>query len=311
MQKINVGVVGVGYFGKYHAEKYLLNPAVNLIGVADINPDRAREVAEQSKTLAFFQPSDLYGKVDAVSIAVPTHLHHPVAAEFLKRGIHVLLEKPMTATVEEAKELIALCEAKGLILQIGHLERFNPALTALKVALTNPRFIESHRLQSFIERGIEVDVVMDLMIHDIDVILSLVKSEVKEIRATGVPVISPRIDIANARITFENGCVANVTASRVSLKTMRKVRLFQPDAYFSIDFATRKVSIHRKEPLKEGSAFPRIVEEKFSPPEYDPLEAEITAFIASILNHTSPPVTGLDGLKALEVAQEINRQTGV
>lgn len=312
MEKLNVGVVGVGYFGKYHAEKYASIPEVNLVGVVDINPERAGEVAEKNKTHAFSDAAELYGNVDAVSIAVPTPHHYSVAYEFLKRGIHVLLEKPMTSTVGEAKKLIELAQAHNVTLQIGHLERFNPALTALSDSLTNPRFIESHRLQSFIERGIDVDVVMDLMIHDIDVILSLVKSEVKEIRATGVPVISPRIDIANARITFENGCVANVTASRVSLKTMRKVRLFQPDAYFSIDFAKRSVSIHRKESGNgNGSPFPRIVAEHISPPEYDPLKAELQAFVESVLTQTPPQVTALDGLRALEVAKEIHHQIGV
>jgi len=215
----------------------------------------------------------------------------------------------MAVTVEEAKKLLELAQLKECILQIGHLERFNPALTALRQSLTNPRFIESHRLQSFIERAIDVDVIMDLMIHDIDVILNLVKSDVSEIRATGVPVVSSRIDIANARVTFKNGCVANVTASRVSLKSMRKIRIFQPDAYFSIDFAQRKVSIHRKVADIEGSDFPKIVEEKVTPQEYDALEVEVQAFVESVLNNTLPLVTGLDGLKALEVANEIKKQT--
>jgi len=310
MNKLNVGVVGAGYFGKFHAEKYTRIPEVNLVGVVDINPERAREVAEKNHTQAFFNPADLYDKVEAVSIAVPTPLHYSVASQFLKRGIHVLLEKPITAKVSEAKKLVELAEAKNLILQIGHLERFNPALIPLQSRLVDPRFIESHRLRSFIERAIDVDVIMDLMIHDIDIILSLVKSSVKEIRATGVPVISAHIDIANARLSFENGCVANVTASRVSLKSLRKIRIFQPDAYFSIDFANRIVSIHRKEPAQEEGAFPRIVEEKFSPPGHDPLQVEIETFVNSVLNNTPPLVTGLDGLKALMVAQEIRKQIG-
>ncbi|MBW1678714.1 MAG: Gfo/Idh/MocA family oxidoreductase, partial [Deltaproteobacteria bacterium] len=306
-----VGVVGAGYFGRYHAEKYVHIPRVNLIGIADLVPERARDVAKKNKTQPFSDAAELYDKVEAVSIVVPTPHHYSVTREFLRRGIHVLLEKPMAATVAEAKKMNELAQAKNLTLQIGHLERFNPALTALHQTLTNPRFIESHRLQSFIERAIDVDVIMDLMIHDIDVILSLVRSDVKEVRATGVPVISPRIDIANARIAFENGCVANVTASRVSLKAMRKIRIFQPDVYFSIDLAQRKVSIHRKVSGKRVANFPEIAEENISPPEYDPLEAEIQAFVESVFNKTPPPVTGLDGLKALEVAIEIHNQIGV
>jgi len=311
MEKLNVGVVGVGYFGRFHVEKYSRIPRINLVGIADLNPERARYVAAKNNTQSFSGPDDLYDKVDAVSIAVPTPQHYPVAREFLLREIHVLLEKPIASTVWEAKKLIELAQTRNLTLQVGHLERFNPALTALGHTLINPRFIESHRLQSFIERSLDVDVIMDLMIHDIDIILSLVKSDVKEVRAAGVPVISPHIDIANARIAFNNGCVANITASRISLKAMRKIRIFQPDAYFSIDLARRKVSIHRKEPDRGGTVFPKIVEEKISPPEYDPLETEIQAFVESVLTHTPPPVSGQDGLNALEVAREIHKQIGV
>jgi len=307
--KLKVGVVGVGYFGKFHVEKYASNPLVDLVGVVDLDSEKGGDIAERNGTRYFSDAAELYKKVDAVSIAVPTLYHYAVAQEFLKRGIHVLLEKPMTVTVEEARKLLETAQSKDCVLQIGHLERFNPALTALRKSLGHPRFIESHRLQSFIERAIDVDVIMDLMIHDIDVILDLVKSDVAEIRATGVPVVSPRIDIANARVTFENGCVANVTASRVSLKSMRKIRIFQPDAYFSIDFAQRKVSIHRKVADIEGSPFPKIVEEKVNPQEYDALEAEVYAFVESVRNNTPPLVTGLDGLKALEVANEIKNQT--
>ena len=311
MTKLNVGVVGTGYFGKFHAEKYNKIPDVNLVGILDINPERAREVAKKNQTRPFLEPKEFYDRVEAVSIAVPTPHHYAVAAEFLKRGIHVLLEKPITSKVSEARKLVNLAQAQNLIFQVGHLERFNPALTPLESTLINPRFIESHRLRSFIERAIDVDVVMDLMIHDIDIILSLVKSAVKEIRATGVPVISSHVDIANARIAFHNGCVANITASRVSLKSMRKIRIFQPDAYFSIDFASREVSIHRKEPAPPGAFSPKIVAEKFFPPEYDALQTEVQAFVNAVLTKTPPLVTGMDGLKALEVAREIHKQIGV
>jgi predicted dehydrogenase len=311
MNKLNVGVVGAGYFGKFHAQKYGRMPQANLLGVVDSDPERARAVATENNTQPYFDQADLYDKVDAVSVVVPTPLHYSVASEFLSRGIHVLLEKPITSMVSEAKKLIDLAKAKNLIFQIGHLERFNPALTALHHTVTNPRFIESHRLQSFIERATDVDVIMDLMIHDIDVILSLVGSDVTEVRATGVPVISSLIDIANARLAFENGCVANVTASRISLKGMRKIRIFQPDAYFSIDFAERKVSIHRKEPGHSALGLPKIIVENISPPDHDPLEEEIRAFVQSVLTNTPPVVTGDDGLKALKVAAEIHAQIGI
>lgn len=309
MKKINVGVIGTGYFGKFHAEKYTRISEVQLVGVVDPLLERAREIAEKNNTQPFTEPADLYDRVEAVSIAVPTKLHYTVAREFLSRGIHVLLEKPIAAHVEEAEELVRLAQTNNVVLQVGHLERFNPALTALQETLTNPRFIESHRLQSFVERSLDVDVIMDLMIHDIDVILSMVKSEVRELRATGVPVISPRIDIANARIAFNNGCVANVTASRVSLKAMRKVRVFQPDAYFSIDFAHRMVAIHRLEPSsQERSGFPKIVEEKIAPREYDALQAEVQAFVNAVRHGVPALVTGEDGLRALKVAKEIEHQ---
>jgi predicted dehydrogenase len=310
MNELNVGVVGAGYFGKFHAQKYSRMPQVNLVGIVDSNPERARAVATENDTQAFFDQAELYERVDAVSVVVPTPHHYAVASEFLKRGIHVLLEKPITSEVSDAKRLIELAQAKNLILQVGHLERFNPALTALHHTLTDPRFIESHRLQSFIERATDVDVIMDLMIHDIDVILSLVRSDVTEVRATGVPVISSLIDIANARLVFESGCVANVTASRISLKGMRKIRIFQPDAYFSIDFAERQVSIHRKEEGPSTTGFPKIFEERITPPTHDPLEEEIRSFLQSVLTSTPPVVTGEDGLKALKVATEIRAQIG-
>jgi predicted dehydrogenase len=308
MKRLNVAVIGTGYFGKFHAEKYKDIPEVNLVGVVDHNRERAAEVASKNDTSVFLDPADLYDKVEAVSIAVPTNLHYAVAREFLSRGIHALVEKPLTVHVAEAEELVHIAQAKGVTLQVGHLERFNPALTSLHGTLTKPGFIESHRLQSFIDRALDVDVIMDLMIHDIDVILSLVQSDVKEVRATGVPVISSHIDIANARLAFENGCVANVTASRVSLKAMRKIRVFQPDAYFSIDFANRTVAIHRKEPSDDGSPFPKIVQERFAPTEYDALQAEVQSFVSAVLGGKAALVPGEDGLKALKVAQEIHHQ---
>lgn len=308
MGTVNVGVVGTGYFGKFHAHKYSAIEEATLIGVVDENQQQAAEVASENSTSAFSDIRELYDRVDAVSIAVPTQQHYAVAREFLSRGIHVLVEKPITADVAEAEELVHIAREKGAILQVGHLERFNPALTSLQGTLTKPGFIESHRLQSFIERALDVDVIMDLMIHDIDVILSLVASDVSEIRALGVPVISSHIDIANARLSFENGCVANVTASRVSLKAMRKIRVFQPDAYFSIDFAKRSVAIHRKEPSEDGSPFPKITSQIVEPEEYDALHVEVQAFVDAVSGKKPVVVTGEDGLKALKVAKEIHKQ---
>jgi len=308
MKKLTVGVIGCGYFGKFHADKYSRIPETNLIGVVDPVLGRAEEVARENQTTAYADSADLYDKVEAVSIAVPTKLHYSVAREFLQRGIHVLIEKPIASQTAEAEELVRLARERDVVFQVGHLERFNPALRALDDTLTAPRFIESHRLQSFVERALDVDVIMDLMIHDIDVILSLVRSDVTEIRATGVPILSTTIDIANARISFANKCVANVTASRVSLKTMRKVRIFQPDAYLSIDFAERMVAIYRKMPGPPGSSFPQITAQQIKPPEYDALQVEVQAFIDAVQGKVPVLVTGEDGLKALKVAKEIIRQ---
>ncbi|MCI0529163.1 MAG: Gfo/Idh/MocA family oxidoreductase, partial [Nitrospira sp.] len=236
MNKIKVGVVGVGYLGQHHARIYSKMPGVELVGVVDIDAEKANAIAAQTGCQAYGDYHALLDQVQAVSIVVPTVLHHELASKFLRAGMDVLLEKPMTVTLQEADELIQEAEKKGSLLQIGHLERFNSVVRALNGRIQKPRFIESHRLGPFVERGTDVHVVLDLMIHDIDIILSLVNSPVELIRAVGVPVISSQIDIANARIEFASGCVANVTASRVSRDKMRKVRIFQPDVYISLDY---------------------------------------------------------------------------
>ena len=309
MEKIRVGVVGVGYLGQYHAEKYSKLSGVNLVGVVDINHARALEIADRFNTRAFFDYSDLFDEVQAVSIAVPTKLHYRVTKDFFDNGIDILLEKPIATTVAEADTLIEMAEKKNLIFQVGHLERYNSAIVAIEDVLNNPMFIESHRLSFFTERAIDVDVVLDLMIHDIDIILSIVNSDIDSIDAVGVPVISPKIDIANARITFVNGCVANITASRVSEKTMRKIRIFQPDAYISIDFVSKKVDIYNKiENEEENGGLPKIVASNVEINVRDSLEEEIKSFIDSVNTRKPPLVSGTDAKRALSVALRILEQ---
>jgi predicted dehydrogenase len=243
MKKVRVGVIGVGYLGKYHAEKYSHMNAVELVGVVDIDPLKAQKIAKQVNTRAFAHYDQLFGKVDAVSIAVPTPVHYTVGKAFLNRDVDVLIEKPMTTSIEEADELIKTAEAGELILQVGHLERFNPATVALQDIVNRPLFIEAHRLSVFKDRNTDVSVVLDLMIHDIDLILNFVQAEVKSIHAAGAPVICEHVDIANVRLEFDSGCVANVTASRISAKNERKIRIFQKDAYISVDFANHDITV--------------------------------------------------------------------
>ncbi len=309
MNRIKVGVIGVGYLGQFHAKKYANMDNVDLVGVVDADREKVEQVARDCSTTAYSDYRDLFGKIDAASIVVPTPSHHEIATACLSQDIDLLIEKPITTTLSEADHLIELAESKRLILQVGHLERFNPAIQALKNILSVPMFIESHRLRSpLVERGIDVDVVLDLMIHDIDIILSIVPSNLKEIHAVGVPVVSPSIDIANARLHFENGCVANITASRISGKQLRKIRIFQENAYFSVDCVHRNIAIARK--VGEGITFdyPRLETEELQFAECDPLEEELAAFIHSVEKRMPPVVSGRDGRKALEVALMITGQ---
>ncbi len=310
MKKLKVGVVGAGYLGKFHAEKYANMQDAQLVGVADIDERQAAVIAEKNRTVAFATPEDLIGKVDAVSIVVPTPAHHKVSKLFLENDIDVLIEKPMTTTLEEADELIALAESRGLIIQVGHLERFNPAVLALEDVLKTPMFIESHRLSIFQPRGTDVDVVLDLMIHDIDIILNLVKSKIRQIRSAGIPVVTEHGDIANARLEFENGCVANVTASRISLKNERKLRLFQRDAYISVDFANREITVIRRNGKhSEGSLIPGTDVNRRCFTKADALDAELRSFVHSVKHRIAPEVTGKMGRDALHVALSIMEQT--
>jgi predicted dehydrogenase len=308
MKPIRVGVVGVGYLGKFHAEKYARLENVELVGVVDIVADRAEAVANLLGTESFTDYRDLIGKVDAVSVVVPTPVHFPVSRDFLENSVDTLVEKPITETLEEADALIRVADSHGSIIQVGHLERFNPAVIALSKVVDEPLFIESHRLSAFKDRGTEVDVVLDLMIHDIDIILKFVDSELESMHAAGVPVMSSRVDIANARLIFKNGCVANVTASRISMKNMRKIRFFQKGTYVSVDYANHDITIIRKDGRGADLSVPGMSMERSTFEKADSLETEIRSFVESVRTRQSPLVSAHDGRNALSVALDIIEQ---
>lgn len=302
--KLRVGVVGVGYLGRFHALIYSRMTNVELVGVVDIDPETAARVAGECGCQAFERGSELLGKVDAVSIVVPTTAHLDEARPFLEAGVHMLLEKPIAATVEDGAEIVRLAEAAGVILQIGHLERFNAGVMALAERINRPRFIEAHRMGGFVERATDVDVVSDLMIHDIDIILSLVKSEISAISAVGTPVLTNHVDIANARLEFANGTVANVIASRVSEKRMRRIRVFEQNRYESLDFIDQRIETAYPRP-RPGEAWPEVVMEKLEIEPVKPLDAELAAFAESVQSGSAPLVDGHVGLEALEVAMRV------
>jgi predicted dehydrogenase len=300
---IKVGVIGVGYLGQYHVQKYRDLTEAELVGVMDIDADQANLIAKRYGCRAFNELEPLLEEVEAVNVVVPTYAHFEVARTCLRRGKHVLLEKPITTTIEEADTLICLAEENNLILQIGHLERFNPAVTALFSYLDNPLFIESHRLGLSLERGTDVDVILDLMIHDLDIVLAAVGAEIAEIRAVGVAVVSKNIDIANIRLEFSNGCIANLTASRISGKKMRKIRFFQKDAYFSLDYTQRELAIVKKD--MEGLL--PFSQQLLRFDKNDPLKKEIVSFIRAIKEKTPPVVSGKQGRDVLALAIDINQ----
>lgn len=307
MKKMKVGVVGVGHLGYHHTRNLSTMPSVELAGVVDVNEERAREVAGEFGGEALTDYRALAPLVDAVSIAVPTSRHFEIAEFFLGCGKHVLLEKPIATTVEEADKLIRLSEERNLTLQIGHSERFNTAVEKLRERIDRPMFIESHRLAPFSVRGCDVDVVLDLMIHDLDIILSLMDSPVSRIiDAVGVPLVSQFEDIANARIEFDNGCVANITASRISAEPMRKIRIFQPYTYFSLDYAAQEIRCYRLEEGPMDPANPKpIIFDEIPVDKDEPLKRQIEAFVESVTGGAPPAVTGRDGRNALEVAVRI------
>lgn len=307
MRKIECAVIGAGYLGKFHAEKYAALEGTELVAVVDSDIEAAERVAQKSGGRALTDYRDLLGKVEAVSIVVPTSLHHQVAKDFLEAGSHVLVEKPMTVTLDEADELIELACRKNLKLMVGHLERFNAALLGLDLVREKPLFIESHRLAPFNPRANDVSVVLDLMIHDIDIILDLVDSEVERIDAKGVTVLTSDTDIANARLTFKNGCVANVTASRASLKVERKMRMFMPNRYVSVDFQNRVLAEYRKGEKEMYPGIPEILSKEASFENGDALMEEIRHFLDCIQTGREPLVSGVAGRRALETATEITR----
>jgi predicted dehydrogenase len=308
MESIKAGVIGVGYLGYFHAQKYAAIPGVELVGVADVDGVRGKEVSTNCNCKYFPDYSELLPDVDVVSIVVPTSLHHAVASDCLKKGVDILLEKPMTVSLEEADDLIRLAEENNVVFQVGHLERFNPAVIAMKPLLTTPVFIESNRISTFKSRGVDVDVVLDLMIHDIDIILNIINSPLKTIHTVGAPVVTDTTDIANARLIFENGATANITVSRISLTNVRKMRIFQPGSYINVDFANKKVmTIKLQDELLESGMPKQNIEVK-SFDGGDALLTEIEHFIHHVRHRTKPDVTGIEGRNALEVVLRVMEQ---
>jgi len=303
---LRIGVIGVGHLGRHHARILASLPGATLVAVADTNQRRAEEIAAAQETRAVFDARELVGQVDAVTVAVPTHLHREIARPFLSAGVAVLVEKPMTRTLTEADDLIETSRQSGAVLAVGHTERFNPAVEAARPLLTDPRFIEVHRLGTFPERSLDIDVVLDLMIHDLDVVLSLVRSDVDTIDAVGVPVLTGRVDIANARVRFANGCIANLTASRISRDRVRKIRFFQPAAYLSIDYAAQKLELWRL--VKTDGAMPAIQGGDVAVESEEPLKRELADFVAAVSSRRPPAVTVADGRRALALADAIVRK---
>jgi predicted dehydrogenase len=301
MNKVRVGVVGVGHIGREHARIYSRLPEVEFVGLCDLDGQVAEKSAQRYGVKAFPSVQALIEEVDAATISTPTNTHHDIAGQLLNAGRHVLVEKPIADNTEQARELIELATAKKLILQVGHIERFNPALGALEEKLTRPRFIEAHRLSAYPGRSTDIGVVLDLMIHDIEVILHLVRSPLVSIDSVGTPVLSKGEDIANARLRFENGCVANLTASRISFEKMRKIRVFQDDAYLSLDYFDQSGEIYRKIDTQ-------ITKEKIKVEKDEPLKLELAAFIDCIRSQQAPRVGGAQAAKALEIAMHITEQ---
>jgi predicted dehydrogenase len=305
MADLRAAVVGAGRLGSLHAQKYAALDGVVLTHVVDIDPGRAAEVARPYGAAATSDYRELRNAADLASVATPSSSHFDVAAGLLEAGIDVLLEKPMTATLDQARELAVLAGQRGRILQIGHLERFNPAIVNLRSILHSPRFIECHRLAPFTERGTDVDVILDLMIHDLDVILSLTDATVVAVEAIGVAVLTERIDVANARLRFSDGLIANLNTSRVAPRRERMIRFFKPDAYISVDYEARSIQIYRKSPPLPGSAYPVISAEQIALDKGDPLADEITCFVDSVRTRRPPLVTPADGLRVMEVSEWI------
>ncbi|MCS7063353.1 MAG: Gfo/Idh/MocA family oxidoreductase [Methylacidiphilales bacterium] len=299
--KVRVGVIGVGHIGKEHVRIYAGLPGAELVGIYDLDRERAERVGARYRVKVFSDCAEMWSNVDAVSIASVTSSHYPIGKEALQAGKHVLVEKPITDNPGHARELVELASERGLVLQVGHVERYNPAFKNFLQYLTQPRFIEAHRLSPYPERSTEIGVVLDLMIHDLDIILHIVRSPITLIDAVGVPVLSRDEDIANVRLRFANGCVANVTTSRISREKLRKIRVFQSDAYLSLDYQNQEGEIYRK---KEG----KIIREKIEVHRDEPLKLELESFIECVRFGRKPVVSGVEGMNALELAIEITRR---
>jgi len=300
-QKVKVGVVGVGAIGRNHARIYSELESADLLGIYDANPETAQSIASEFGTVAIESIDELVGLVDAASVSTPTVTHLDIGRQFLSKGKHVLVEKPISDSVDDARELIDLAQQNGCVLQVGHIERFNPVMSQLEKHLDTPKFIESHRLSPFPNRSIDIGVVLDLMIHDLEIILHLVKSPIETIDVVGIPVLTRREDIANARIRFENGCVANITASRISPERMRKIRVFQSDAYLSLDYQDQSGWIYRKDGME-------IAREEVQVEKDEPLKCELASFVDCAAKGEQPRVSGQQGAAALDVALEITRK---
>ena len=305
-KKIKIGVVGIGHLGNYHLQKYSKLENCEIIAVADTQIERTGKVKDIYSCAAFSDHRDMLGLVDAVSIAVPTGEHHIVARDFLAAGVDVLIEKPICSTLEEADELIEMARDKKLVLQVGFVERFNPAIMALGKVIEKPMFIESHRLHPFFERGTDVDVILDLMIHDLDIILKFVNSPLTSVEAVGIPVLSSKIDISNVRLSFASGCVANITASRISAKTMQKIRFFGTEGYHSVDCQKREILSLGKRKNDAGQV--EIYSNNIEVGSHDPLEEEIRSFLDAVINRTRPLISGEDARKSLDLAIDIIRK---
>jgi len=302
MKKIKIALIGVGHLGAYHLKNLSeLSQTVEIVGVCDTKPERTQKLASHYNVPFFENYKELAGKVDAVDICVPTEFHHKIGKFFLEQKIHTFIEKPIATTLEQAKELTQIAQKNDVKLQIGHIERFNTAFESIKHFTSQPLFIECHRLNPFPNRSLDIGVVMDLMIHDIDIILGIVPSKIKDIQAVGINVLTPLEDIANVRLTFENGCVCNLTASRVSEEVMRKIRIFQPNSYISLDYQKQEAFIYKKNGLQ-------ILKHSLPIEKEQPLKRELEHFIECIQQNKRPIVSGQEGCAALEVALAISDQ---
>lgn len=301
MKKIKVAVIGAGHLGKIHTRIYAQCKDVQLFGICDIDTHKAKLQAHNFNCISFSDYKQCKNKVSAVSIATPTSNHFKIAKYFLENKVHVLVEKPITTTTEEAEKLIKLAKANKRILQVGHVERFNPAIKTIKSLCKNPKFIECHRLSPYPKRGTDVNVVLDLMIHDIDIILTLVRSPLQTCQAVGINVLSSSEDIANSRLEFKNGTVCNITASRISDAVMRKLRIFQENSYISLDYASQKITFYKKTATS-------IIKKEINVPKKEPLVEEIHSFINCIKKGEQPLVSGQDAKDALHIAHSITKQ---